>query len=580
MASPVRKWWKEGLVYQIWPASYKDGNGDGIGDFAGILSTLDYLQSLGVDIIWVSPAYASPQKDMGYDISDYESIDPLYGSLEDAESLIKECHARGMRVIFDLVINHTSDEHAWFQESRRSKASQKRDWYIWRPAKYDADGKRHPPNNWASIFGGSAWEWDDGSQEYYLHLFVREQPDLNWENAETRKAIYRTALRFWLERGIDGFRVDTVNMYSKRTYEDAPVTSPSEEFQPAADFYCNGPRMHEFLKEMYAEALADYDTMTVGELPHTSDPAEVHRYVSAAAKELDMVFQFETVQLGRGAHRFHTDAIPLADFKKTIAFTQQLAADPTNDAWGTAFLENHDVARSVTRFATDAPEHRARAAKLLAVLLATMSGTLFLYQGQEIGMVNAPPSWVPDEYKDVNTVNHLAEIRAKHSGAELGAEIRKAMVGVQKTARDHARTPVQWSAGKHAGFSPADAGAEPWMRVVDDYKHGWNVADQQQDPDSVLNFYRAALKLRKARVDVAVYGTFRVCSTGGDKVFSYVKAAVDGRQRILVVLNFSGEPQKLELEVGTTLGRRILGSVEGSQDDELQPWEARIYELV
>ncbi|KAL2255051.1 hypothetical protein VTK26DRAFT_4248 [Humicola hyalothermophila] len=299
------QWWKEAVVYQIYPASFCDSNGDGIGDLPGITSKLDYIASLGADVIWICPMYDSPQVDMGYDISNYENVYGPYGTLEDMLVLIRETHARGMRIMLDLVINHTSDQHAWFKESRSSKDNRKRDWYIWRSAKYTPTGERLPPNNWRSNFGGgSVWEWDEATQEYYLHLFAKEQPDLNWENPETRKAIYASAIEFWLERGVDGFRVDTVNMYSKPPgMPDAPVVDPSTPYQPAGLVYCNGPRMHEYLGEINA-ILARYGAITVGELPCTPDTTRVLRYVSAKARQLNMVFQFDIVDLGFGtAHK-------------------------------------------------------------------------------------------------------------------------------------------------------------------------------------------------------------------------------------------------------------------------------------
>lgn len=284
-------WWKESVVYQIYPASYKDSNGDGVGDLPGIISELDYIKSIGVDVIWICPMYDSPQVDMGYDIRDYENVYPPYGTVQDMETLIAETHKRGMRIILDLVINHTSDQHKWFQESRSSKDNPKRDWYIWRPAKY-VNGERKPPNNWRSNFGGSVWTWDEHTQEYYLHLFCPEQPDVNFENDETRKAIYKSAITFWLDKGVDGFRIDTVNMYSKPAdLADAPITEPDAEYQFAGFQYCNGPRMHEFLGEMNA-IFSKYDAMTVGECPNTPDIEGVIKYVSAREKQLDMVFQF------------------------------------------------------------------------------------------------------------------------------------------------------------------------------------------------------------------------------------------------------------------------------------------------
>lgn len=379
MAIKQRPWWKDGVVYQIYPASFKDSNGDGIGDIPGITQSLDYLKSLGIDIVWICPMYDSPQIDMGYDISDYENVYPPYGTLSDMEELIHECHKRGMRIILDLVINHTSDQHKWFKESRSSKDNPKRDWYIWRPAKYDEQGNPKPPNNWRSNFGGSVWEWDENTQEYYLHLFCPEQPDLNWENEETRKAIYASAMTFWLDKGVDGFRVDTVNMYSKDTaYPNAPITDHGAEWQEAGKVYCNGPRMHEFLAEMNA-ILCKYDAMTVGECPHTPDPKRVLQYVSAKEKQLNMVFQFDVVDVGMGSvFKYQTTpfAFKLDDIKAAIGRTQGIITG--TDAWTTVFMENHDQARSISRFGNDSPQWRVRSGKMLALMLSALSGTLYV----------------------------------------------------------------------------------------------------------------------------------------------------------------------------------------------------------
>lgn len=326
MAAEERTWWKDGTVYQIYPASFKDSNDDGLGDIPGIISKIDYLKDLGIDIIWVSPMYDSPQKDMGYDISNYEAVYPPYGTVADMENLVEACHSRGLKLILDLVVNHTSDEHAWFKESRSAKDNPKRDWYIWRPAKYAADGTRMPPNNWRSFFSGSAWQWDETTEEYYLHLFAIQQPDLNWENKETRRAIYDSAMEFWLKRGVDGFRVDTVNMYSKgNELPDAPIIDDGVYEQPAHTRFCNGARMHEFLREMNTEVLSKYDTMTVGELPYTPDPAHVLRYVGSGDKQLDMVFQFDIVDLGMGEKRKYQFAPwKLSTMKEVVSKWQQV----------------------------------------------------------------------------------------------------------------------------------------------------------------------------------------------------------------------------------------------------------------
>lgn len=301
MTGPEKNWWKDGVVYQIYPASFKDSNDDGLGDIPGIISKIDYLQDLGVDIVWVSPMFESPQVDMGYDISNYEEVHRPYGTVQDMEVLIEACHSRNMRLILDLVINHTSDQHAWFKESRSSRDNPKRNWYIWKPPKYAADGTRMPPTNWRSHFSGSAWEYDEPTGEYYLHLFASCQPDLNWENPEAREAIYDSSMRFWLDKGVDGFRIDCVNMYSKgSTFPDAPIFNPKAAEQPAWMIYCNGPRMHEFMREMNEKVLDHYDAMTVGELPHTPETADVLKYISAGDKQLNMVFQFDIVDIGQG----------------------------------------------------------------------------------------------------------------------------------------------------------------------------------------------------------------------------------------------------------------------------------------
>ncbi|MCJ1243154.1 alpha-glucosidase mal12 [Trapelia coarctata] len=576
MSSAGRNWWKSGVVYQVWPASYKDSNGDGVGDFPGIISTLDYLKDLGVDILWISPAYESPQYDMGYDISNYEDIYHKYGTLADAEKLIQGCHDRGMRIIFDLVINHTSNEHAWFKESRASKTNPKRDWYIWRPAKYDEDGNLKPPNNWRAHFGGSAWEWDEDTQEYFLHLFTPQQPDLNWENPVCRDAIWESAVKFWLKRGIDGFRIDTVNMYSKGTeLPDAPTRDPTTELQFDPHLFCNGPRMHEFLREMNAKALKDYDVFTVGELPHTPDPAHVLRYISASDKQLDMVFQFDVVDIGQGdVHRFETKPYSVGTFKNALNRLQCLITG--TDAWSTAFLENHDQSRSISRFASDKPENRVRSGKLLAMLLITLTGTLYLYQGQEIGMVNVPGSWGPEEFKDVEIINYLEIVRNRTNNDPKA--LAEALKGVRLIGRDNARTPVHWDDSPHAGFTTG----EPWIRVHDLYKE-INVKKQQSDPNSVLQFWKRALKLRKDKMDTFVYGDFEMMD-GDEKLFTYTKT--NGDERTLVCLNFSDDRRPVEApkDCGEEAEWKLLinnvaPGEKGGEDGWLSAWEGRVWKV-
>lgn len=566
-----RTWWKDGVVYQIWPASYKDSNGDGMGDLPGIISTLDYLKDLGIDIVWVSPFYDSPQHDMGYDISDYEDIYHLYGTRADAEKLIEECHKRDMRVIFDLVVNHTSHLHKWFQESRSSRDNPKRDWYIWRPAKIDEKGNRKPPNNWRAHWGGSAWEWDEPTQEYYLHLFAPEQPDLNWENPTTREAIYDSAMRFWLDRGVDGFRIDTVNMYSKgNEFPDAKINDHTSEFQMQPDLFCNGPRMHEFLQEMKEKVLSKYDCMTVGELPHTHDTKDVLRYVSASSKELDMVFQFDIVDLGQGkAYKFESVPYDLRDFKRIIDRFQHLIEG--TDAWSTAFLENHDQGRSISRYASDAtPQTRILSGKLLAILLATLTGTLYIYQGQEIGMVNVPKEWPAENYQDIESVEYINLIKERYPGDDK--ILKEKLKGVQAMARDNARTPVQWDDTPYAGFTTG----EPWMSVHPNYKE-INVKQQLSDPSSVLNFWKSMLRMRKQYIDLFCHGSFEMFDVKDAATMYYTKTFED--QQVFVALSFTDNKKKLEVP-GKLQGKKmrlLVSNVDDVEGGELRPWEGRVY---
>ncbi|CAN6674904.1 oligo-1,6-glucosidase Ima1p [Trichomonascus vanleenenianus] len=563
------KWWKEAVVYEIYVSSFKDSNNDGIGDIPGIISKLDYLRDLGVDVLWISPHYKSPQVDMGYDISDYQQIHEPYGSTQDIDTLTEQTHAHGIKIIFDLVINHTSDQHPWFQESRQSLNSPKRDWYIWRPARYDANGKRCPPTNWRSNFGGPTWTWDEQTQQYYFHIYAPEQPDLNWENPECRQAIYDSAIRFWLDKGIDGFRVDTVNRYSKNMdFRDVPVTDPKDETQLAFQNFTNGPRIHEFISEVRS-VLADYDVFTVGELPNTPDEATVMRFISAREEQLDMVFNFDTVYLGQTpGDRFSLQTFTKADFKRELTRWQKVIQD--TDAWTTVFLENHDQGRSVSRFASDDPAHRVQAAKMLSVVLGTMTGTLYLYQGQEIGMVNAPPSYPVEEYKCIRSVNHYNKIR-KQTGDDPLA-MSEALDALQKVARDHARVPMQWDDSANAGF--CDANATPWMRVLDTYKD-INVASQVGKKDSVLEFWKKMVRFRKQHKELFVYGRFHAIDERED-LLVFVKEAFDGKTS-LTVANLSDQPQEWTLPESYSGLKLALSTCGTPENSRLSEFEGRVY---
>ncbi|KAK0649904.1 glycoside hydrolase superfamily [Cercophora newfieldiana] len=579
-------WWKAATFYQVYPASFKDSNDDGWGDLPGLISKVDYLHGLGVDCIWVSPIFESPQKDMGYDVSDYQKIYAPYGTIEDVDALIQTCHERGMKLILDLVVNHTSAEHEWFQESRSSRTNPKRDWYIWKPPRYDAGGNRQPPTNWRGYFAGSTWTWDEHTQEYYLHLYASEQPDLNWENAETREAIYEETMRFWLRRGVDGFRIDTVNKYSKRTeYIDAAVTDKNSPYQAAPEMWCNGPRIHEFIREIN-QVLAPFSAVSVGELSNTPDPKQVLPYVSTRARELDMVFEFSVIRLGNGdlfTGKYIYKPFTLSQLK-ALTEKWQCFIEGT-DSWATVFCENHDNGRAVSRFGdTSTPELWRASARTIALWQATLTGTLFLYQGQELGMTNMPASWDISHYQDVEAVNFFAEAVASRNEQRIQATKH----GLSILARDHARLPFRWNEDDNVGFTTDSA--KSWMRIP--REKGISVESQLGDRTSVLEFYREMLRLRKRFQGVFVFGTHTLLDRENESTWAYIKEGFlttkDGhrmRGRALVVMNFTVERAPL-VDVSAALGcapesTRLMvttacGAVRGAKD-ELSAWEGRIY---
>lgn len=564
-----RTWWKDAVIYQIWPASFKDSNADGLGDIQGIIDSLDHICSLGVDAIWLSPIFESPQVDLGYDISDYESIYEPYGTISDVETLIRECHNRGVRVLFDLVINHTSDQHGWFKESRSSNSNDKSDWYIWRPAKYE-NGQRRPPNNWQSFFGGSAWAWDDTRQEYYLHLFAENQPDVNWNCRELRTAIYQSAIVFWLDKGIDGFRIDAMGVWSKdQSFPDAPDTDPCAPFN-------HQPQTLEILHEINTILSRYGDIMTVGEFGSLDDTSIALKYVSARESRVGMGFQFESACIGYSLSSFDVKPFTLVDFKKPFAKWQQFIAG--TDGWTTMFLENHDVARSVSRFASDHPNFRVAAAKMLAMMHVTATGTLFLYQGQEIGMTNIPAHWPIEEYKDISTQRYwdsMTKTTATTGGSEtdqLSGRRKLAMANILKVARDHSRTPVQWNNSANAGFTTSPKG--PWMRVNDNYVD-INVSQQNQDTGSVLSYWRKLIALRKEYVDLFAHGAFRYVDEDNSEIMSYMKTF--GNQSALVVLNFTAMQRVYEVPENFRTMHLLETNCSDMRGGILQPFECRLY---
>lgn len=444
-----KTWWKESVVYQIYPRSFMDSNGDGIGDIPGIISKLDYLKTLGIDVIWLSPVYKSPNDDNGYDISDYKDIMDEFGTMADWDELLSEVHARGMKLVMDLVVNHSSDEHAWFVESRKSKDNPYRDYYIWKPGK---DGKE--PNNWEANFSGSAWEYDDTTDEYFLHLFSKKQPDLNWENPKLRREVY-DMMNWWLEKGIDGFRMDVVNFISKVDgLPDAPAQE-GKKYASGHEYFMNGPRIHEFLHEMNKETVGKYDVMTVGEMPGVT-PEQAQLYTGEDRDEVNMVFQFEHVDLDSGpGGKWDLKTLELKDLKWSLSRWQKGLEQV---GWNSLYWNNHDQPRIVSRFGDD-KNYREKSAKMLATLLHMMKGTPYIYQGEEFGMTNIRFESIED-YRDIELLNMYKE------KMEQGIPKEKIMESIYVKGRDNARTPVQWDDTEHAGFTTGT----PWIKINPNYK--------------------------------------------------------------------------------------------------------------
>ena len=518
-----KKWWKESVVYQIYPKSFKDSNGDGVGDIRGIIQKLDYLKELGVNVLWISPMLESPQDDNGYDISDYRRIYKEYGNMEDYEELLSEAHKRDIRILMDLVVNHTSDEHNWFVESRKSKDNPYRDYYIW---KDPVNGKE--PNNWGGAFGGSAWEYDPQTQMYYLHLFSKKQPDLNWENEKVRQEVY-DMMTFWCEKGIDGFRMDVISMISKdQTFPDGEMNnSLYGDFGP----YCvHGPRVHEFLQEMNREVLSRYDIMTVGETSGVTIE-EAQKYAGEAGKELNMVFQFEHVDNGSGDYgKWTTEKYDFKEFKRIMIKWQE---ELQGKAWNSLFLGNHDQPRSVSRFGNDNPAYRETSAKMLATCLHMMQGTPYVYQGEELGMTNVYFDKLED-YRDIESINFFTEL------TEAGLMTPEYMMKcLMLRSRDNARTPMQWDDSEQAGFTDG----ESWIKVNPNYKE-INAAQQLEDPNSIFYYYQKLIRLRKEK-DIIVYGEFEPIYRDDEQIFAYIRR--QKQEKLLTVCNFSDKNAEMEI---------------------------------
>jgi oligo-1,6-glucosidase len=564
-------WWRSAVVYQIYPRSFADGDGDGIGDLAGIASRLDHLAHLGVDVLWLSPVYPSPQDDNGYDISDYFDIDPTFGTLEEFDELLEGVHARGMKLVMDLVVNHTSDEHPWFVESRRGKDSPKRDWYWWRPARegMQPGTPGAEPTNWGSFFSGPTWEYDEESGEYYLHLFSRKQPDLNWENPEVREAVY-AMMRWWLDRGVDGFRMDVINMISKTLPLRDGHVHPGRRHGDGFDLFAGGPRIHEFLQEMHREVFAgrDAELLTVGEMPGvTVDEAVL--FTDPDRAEVDMVFQFEHVNIDQGETKWDVRPLDLRALKASLGRWQAALHDA---GWNSLYWNNHDQPRVVSRFGDDG-EHRVRSAKMLGTVLHMHRGTPYVYQGEEIGMTNAPFESVED-FRDLESVNHY------HEAVQAGAEPEAVLRSLRAMSRDNARTPMQWDASEHAGFTTG----KPWIPVNPNHKEV-NVEAASADLDSVLAHYRRLIELRHTEPVVA-HGDFAMLLADDADVYAFTRTLDD--VRLLVLGNFSGREVVAAVPDAEewAAAELLLGNVAPAEAPPgsaagitLAPWEARILKL-
>ena len=548
-----KKWWKESVVYQIYPKSFKDSNGDGVGDIRGIIQKLDYLKELGVNVLWISPMLESPQDDNGYDISDYRRIYKEYGTMDDYEELLSEAHKRDIRILMDLVVNHTSDEHNWFIESRKSKDNPYRDYYIW---KDPVNGKE--PNNWGGVFGGSAGEYDPQTQMYYLHLFSKKQPDLNWENEKVRQEVY-DMMKFWCEKGIDGFRMDVISMISKdQRFPDGEMNNGLYgDFGP----YCvHGPRIHEYLQEMNREVLSKYDIMTVGETAGVTIE-EAQKYAGDDRNELNMVFQFEHVESGCGDYgKWTTAKYDFKEFKNIMIKWQE---ELQGKAWNSLFLGNHDQPRSVSRFGNDNPAYRETSAKMLATCLHMMQGTPYVYQGEELGMTNIYFDKLED-YRDIESINYFEEFT--ESGLMTPEYMMKCLM---LRSRDNARTPMQWNDSKQAGFTDG----EPWIKVNPNYKE-INAAQQLEDPNSIFHYYQKLIRLRKEK-DIIVYGGFEPLYRDDEQIFAYTRK--QDQEKLLTVCNFSDQNAEVEVPeefkdaecLITNLGRKVFEA-----KTVLKPYEA------
>ena len=545
-------WWKESVIYQIYPRSFMDSNGDGIGDLKGITSRLDYLKELGIDVIWLSPVYQSPNDDNGYDISDYQAIMEEFGTMEDFDEMLAEAHKRGIRIVMDLVVNHTSDEHRWFVESRKKEDNPYHDYYIWREGK---EGNQ-PPNNWGGSFGGSAWQYDEERGMYYLHLFSKKQPDLNWDNPAVRKEVF-DMMTWWCEKGIDGFRMDVISMISKT--KEMPDGEVHDLYGDPGPYCVNGPNIHTYLREMNEKVLSKYDLITVGETPGVT-PELAKLYAGEDTHELNMVFQFDHVG-GNGKYGKWTDEKVSLTFLKGILSKWQTELYGT--AWNSLYWDNHDQPRAVSRFGNDSPKYREASAKMLATCLHMMQGTPYIYQGEELGMTNYPFQ-TPADFRDIESINAYKE------WCESGIVSHELFWPcITNISRDNARTPVQWDDSENAGFTTGT----PWIQVNPNYKE-INAKAEVADPNSVFHYYQKLIALRK-KYPVVVYGKYELLLPEDEELFVYTRT--NENEKLLVVCSFTEQERTIELPEEFIGAGCIISNMDNSYEQKevtLKPYEA------
>ena len=549
-----KRWWKESVVYQIYPRSFCDSNGDGIGDLNGITSKFDYLKELGIDVIWLSPVYKSPNDDNGYDISDYQAIMDEFGTMEDFDRMLAAAHERGIKIMMDLVVNHTSDEHKWFIESRKSTDNPYRDYYIWRPAKEDGS----LPNNWGSCFSGPAWEYDKTTDMYFLHLFSKKQPDLNWDNPVVRQEVF-DMMNWWLDKGIDGFRMDVISLISKRP--GLPDGTLGLNGYATFDIAANGPHVHEYLQEMRQKALNNADTITVGECAGVT-LEEAKKYARSDEKGLNMVFQFEHMDVDgdEKAGKWTTRKMDLRDMKEILTRWQKGLQDV---AWNSLYWENHDQPRSVSRFGNDSDEYREISAKMLATCLHMMQGTPYVYQGEELGMTNCPFNTL-ENFRDLESINAFHELTEQGKKTE-----EEMMAAISYKGRDNARTPMQWDDSTYAGFSTT----QPWIMVNPNYTK-INAKDQVNREDSVFKYYQKLISLRH-NSDLIVYGTYDLLLADDPDIYAYTRTLDD--DKLIVYCNFSDNTREVELPEEFTNGKILISNYNDAAVNTkitLRPYEA------